>query len=118
MTNENTGYLPQIAFNLVDENRATLEYFINKHIEAEVGSDKIDLKVVVYGPALPLFDKKTADPELQKKFQMILYKGTQPEFCQVSMKVFKKGLDALLDGFKPTAHTVAVKRIADLQEQG
>jgi uncharacterized protein len=91
---------------------------INKHIEAEGGPDKIDLKVVVYGPALPLFDKKTADPELQKKFQMILYKGTQPEFCQVSMKVFKKGLDALLDGFKPTAHTVAVKRIADLQEQG
>jgi hypothetical protein len=33
MTNENTGYLPQIAFNLVDESRTTLEYFINKHIE-------------------------------------------------------------------------------------
>ena len=53
-----------------------------------------------------------------KKFQMILDKGAQPEMWQVSMKVFKEGLDALVDGFKPTAHPVAVKRIADLQEQG
>ena len=91
---------------------------INKHIEAEGGPDKIDLKVVVHGPALPLFDKQTADLGLQKKFQLILDKGAQPEMCQVSMKVFKKGLDALVPGFKPTEHPVAVKRIADLQEQG
>ncbi|MFQ5932189.1 MAG: hypothetical protein ACE5MM_07260, partial [Nitrospiraceae bacterium] len=29
---------------------------INKHIEAEGGSDKIDVKLVVHGPALSLFD--------------------------------------------------------------
>ena len=33
MTNKTNGYLPKIAWNLVDENRTTLEYFINKHIE-------------------------------------------------------------------------------------
>jgi intracellular sulfur oxidation DsrE/DsrF family protein len=91
---------------------------INKHIEAEGGRDKIDLKVVVHGPALKLFDKKDADPVLVAKLKMIIDKGVQPEMCQVSMKVFDKPLASLLDGFIPTEHPVAVKRIADLQEQG
>ncbi len=91
---------------------------IKKHIEAEGGLDKIDLKVVVHGPALQLFDKMDADPELVKKLKMIIDKGVQPEMCQVSMKLFDKPLATLLDGFIPTVHPVAVKRIADLQEQG
>ncbi len=91
---------------------------INKHMEAEGGSGKIDIKVVVHGPALKLFDKKDADPVLVKKLKMIIDKGVQPEMCQVSMKLFDKPLATLLDGFIPTVHPVAVKRIADLQEQG
>jgi len=91
---------------------------INKHIEAEGGQDKIDLKVVVHGPALMLFDKVDADPGLVKKLKMAIAKGVQPEMCQVSMKLFDKPLATLLDGFIPTVHPVAVKRIADLQEEG
>ena len=56
---------------------------ISKHIEAEGGPDKIDIKVVVHGPALKLFDKKDVDPLLLKKFNMILGKGVEPEMCQV-----------------------------------
>ncbi len=91
---------------------------INKHMEAEGGPDKIDIKVVVHGPALKLFDKETVDPVLKKKLAMIIDKGVQPEMCQVSMKLFNKPLDSLSPGFIPTEHPVAVKRIADLQEQG
>lgn len=91
---------------------------INKHMEAEGGPDKIDIKVVVHGPALKLFDKETVDPVLKKKLAMIIDKGVQPEMCQVSMKLFNKPLGALAPGFIPTEHPVAVKRIADLQEQG
>ena len=91
---------------------------INKHMEAEGGPDKIDIKVVVHGPALKLFDRETVDPVLKKKLAMIIDKGVQPEMCQVSMKVFNKPLEALVSGFVPTEHPVAVKRIADLQEQG
>ena len=39
---------------------------INKHMEAEGGPDKIDIKVVVHGPALMLFDRETVDPVLKK----------------------------------------------------
>ena len=59
-----------------------------------------------------------ADPEQVKKLKMALAKGAQPEMCQVSMKIYDKPLAALLDGFIPTKHPVAVKRIADLQEAG
>ncbi|MBM4125361.1 MAG: hypothetical protein FJ246_10505 [Nitrospira sp.] len=91
---------------------------IAKHIEAEGGPDKIDVKLVVHGPALPLFDKETIDPELKKKFDLILEKGAHAEMCQVSMKIFGKGLDKLAPGFEATLHPVAVKRIADLQREG
>lgn len=91
---------------------------IAKHIEAEGGPDKIDVKLVVHGPALALFEKEKMDPELQKKFELILEKGAHAEMCQVSMKLYNTPLDKLAKGFEPTAHPVAVKRIADLQQQG
>ena len=80
--------------------------------------DKIDIKVVVHGPALMLFDKETVDPALKAKLKKILDIGVKPEMCQVSMKLFKRPLDTLTPGFQATGHPVAVKRIADLQEQG
>ena len=91
---------------------------INKHIEAEGGPDQIDIVLVVHGPALKLFEKETVDPVLRDKLKVIIDKGAQAEMCQVSMKLFGTPLEKLVDGFKPTAHPVAVKRIADLQKEG
>jgi len=91
---------------------------INKHIEAEGGPDKIDVVLVVHGPALKLFEKETVDPELRDKLKVIIDKGVQAEMCQVSMKLFGTPLEKLVAGFKPTEHPVAVKRIADLQKEG
>ena len=91
---------------------------INKHIEAEGGPDKIDVVLVVHGPALPLFEATTIDPVLKKKLKMVLDKGAQAEMCQVSQKLFGTPLEKLVAGFKHTAHPVAVKRIADLQKEG
>ena len=91
---------------------------IQKHMEAEGGPDKIDIKVVVHGPALHLFEKENIDPALLKGLTAVVKKGVEPEMCQVSMKLFKRPLDTLAPGFKGTEHPVAVKRIADLQEQG
>ncbi len=91
---------------------------INKHIEAEGGADKIDLKVVIHGPALKLFEKETMDSKLKAKFDKVVGLGVQPEMCQVSMKIFDRPLDTLASGLVPTKHPVAVKRIADLQAEG
>ena len=91
---------------------------IHKHIEAEGGAKNIDIKLVIHGPALPLFDKDKIDPELKKKFDLILEDGAHAEMCQVSMKLFGKSLEDLIPGLEATLHPVAVKRIADLQAQG
>jgi uncharacterized protein len=91
---------------------------IHKHIEAEGGPQHIDIKLVIHGPALQLFERDKIDPELKKKFDLILEDGAHAEMCQVSMKIFGKSLEDLLPGLEPTLHPVAVKRIADLQSQG
>jgi hypothetical protein len=91
---------------------------INKHIDAEGGPDKIDVELVVHGPALELFEKDKMDPEMTKRFDQIIEKGTKAEMCQVSMKAFGKTIDNLAKGFVATLHPVAVKRIADLQKEG
>ena len=91
---------------------------INKYIEAEGGPDNIDVELVVHGPALELFEKDKMDPEMAKRFQQVVDKGVHAEMCQVSMKLYNKTLDDLVKGFVATLHPVAVKRIADLQQQG
>ncbi len=91
---------------------------INKHIEAEGGPDKIDIVLVVHGPALKLFEAETVDPTLRDKLKVVIDKGAQAEMCQVSMKLFGTPLEKLVAGFQPTGHPVAVKRIADLQKEG
>jgi intracellular sulfur oxidation DsrE/DsrF family protein len=91
---------------------------INKHIEAEGGPDKIDVELIVHGPALELFEKDNMDAEMTKRFDQIMAKGVKAEMCQVSMKFFGKTIDNLAKGFVATLHPVAVKRIADLQQQG
>jgi uncharacterized protein len=91
---------------------------INKHIEAEGGPEKIDVVLVVHGPALKLFEARTVDPELKNSLKVIIDKGAQAEMCQVSMKLFGTPLEKLVAGFIPTEHPVAVKRITDLQKEG
>jgi intracellular sulfur oxidation DsrE/DsrF family protein len=91
---------------------------INKHIDAEGGPEKIDVELVVHGPALELFEKDKMDPEMTKRFDQIIEKGAKAEMCQVSMKAFGKTIDNLAKGFVATLHPVAVKRIADLQKEG
>lgn len=91
---------------------------INKHIDAEGGPDKIHVELVVHGPALELFEKDKMDAEMKKRFEQIIEKGVHAEMCQVSMKTYNKTLDDLVKGFVGTLHPVAVKRIADLQQQG
>ncbi|QPJ61276.1 MAG: hypothetical protein G3M70_04985 [Candidatus Nitronauta litoralis] len=111
----------KVLYHVDGNDLGTAKYamaLIKKHIEAEGGPDKIDIKLVVHGPALPLFKKETIDAELLKRFRTIVNKGAKPEMCQVSMKLMDAPIETLAPGFAPTEHPVAVKRIADLQEQG
>ena len=111
----------KVLYHVDGKDLATAKYamaLINKHIEAEGGSENIDVKLVVHGPALELFKEESVDPQLKAKLRAAMDKGAEAEMCQVSMKLFGTPLEKLVAGFKPTEHPVAVKRIADLQQRG
>ena len=111
----------KVLYHINGNDLATATYamaLINKHIEAEGGPENIDVKVVVHGPALTLFEADSVDPKLKAKLKSAIDKGASAEMCQVSMKLFGTPLEKLVAGFLPTEHPVAVKRIADLQQQG
>lgn len=111
----------KVLYHVDGKDLATATYamaLINKHIEAEGGPENIDVKLVVHGPALELFKADSVDPKLKAKLKSALDKGIDAEMCQVSMKLFGTPLEKLVAGFIPTEHPVAVKRIADLQQQG
>ncbi len=111
----------KVLYHVDGKDLATATYamaLINKHIEAEGGPENIDVKLVVHGPALELFKADSVDPKLKAKLKSAMDKGASAEMCQVSMKLFGTPLEKLVAGFLPTEHPVAVKRIADLQQQG
>ena len=111
----------KVLYHVDGKDLATATYamaLINKHIEAEGGPENIDVKLVVHGPALELFKADSVDPKLKAKLKSALDKGIDAEMCQVSMKLFGTPLEKIVAGFQPTKHPVAVKRIADLQQQG
>src|SRR5438128_12371439 len=68
---------------------------INKHIDAEGGPDKIDVELVVHGPALTLFEQDKIDPELQKRFDQALKNGVHAAMCQISMKLYNTPVQKL-----------------------
>ncbi|MBA2484509.1 MAG: DsrE family protein [Nitrospira sp.] len=112
---------PKVLYHVDGKDPEVAKYalaLINKHIDAEGGPENIDIELVVHGPALELFEKDKMDPEMTKRFDQIIEKGAKAEMCQVTMKAFGKTLDNLAKGFAATLHPVAVKRIADLQQQG
>ena len=112
---------PKVLYHVDGKDPEVAKYalaLINKHIDAEGGPENIDIELVVHGPALELFERDKMDPEMTKRFDQIIEKGAKAEMCQVSMKFFGKTIDNLAKGFVATLHPVAVKRIADLQQQG
>ena len=111
----------KVLYHVDGKDLATATYamaLINKHIEAEGGPDNIDIKLIVHGPALELFKEESVDPELKAKLKAAMDNGAHAEMCQVSMKLYGTPIEKLVAGFTPTEHPVAVKRIADLQQQG
>ena len=92
----------KVLYHVDSKDIETVTYamaLINKHIEAEGGPDKIDVVVVVHGPALELFKADTIDPTLKTKLKSAIDKGTQAEMCQVSMKLYGTPLEKLVAGF-------------------
>ena len=81
------------------------------------GPPGLKLAAVVYGPALRLFDGKTAKPELGVAFAEAQQRGDVFYACVNTLKALGWTLADLLPGFG-LADNDGVVKLADLQAQG
>jgi len=90
---------------------------IRNHFDGMGGPDKVTIALVVHGPALKLFQRDAADPDVTKRMADFVAAGLAPAACIHSMKAQNVTLTDLLPGFV-VAERGGVVRIAELQSQG
>jgi uncharacterized protein len=90
---------------------------IDNHIEGAGGPDRIEIVLVVHGPALTAFHQSKANPDIAKRVAAISKAGVELDACGNTMKGQKVELADLLPGFVRVDQG-GVTRLAELQAQG
>lgn len=88
---------------------------IKNHYEGTGG--KVDIVLVVHGPALAAFKSKSASAAISSRFSGLVRDGLTPHACANTMHAMDIALTDLLDGFH-AAETGGVVKLAELQRQG
>lgn len=90
---------------------------IQNHIQGVGGPDKIDVKLVVHGPALKAFHAISADQHMSQAAEKLMKEGVGMAACANTMKAQGVKLDDLLPGFG-VAEKGGVVRLTELQVEG
>lgn len=90
---------------------------IRNHIDGMGGPDKVDIQLVVHGPALKAFHKTQAGDGLQDSLDRLELLGVGLHACGNTMRAQKVGLAQLLRGFVRRDEGGVVV-LATLQQQG
>ena len=90
---------------------------LQNHIEGVGGPDKIQLLLVVHGPAINALTDIEATEGVRKAIEKLRGEGAEFAMCGNTLKAFKLGLDDLVPGFVEVSQG-GVTRIAELQSQG
>ncbi len=90
---------------------------MQNHIDGVGGPEKINLVLVVHGPAINALDAIEATEHVRSAVGSLREQGVAFEMCGNTLKAFDKGLDDLLPGFVAVEQG-GVTRIGELQTQG
>lgn len=90
---------------------------IRNHIDGMGGADKVDIQLVVHGPALKAFHKAQAKGGLQESLESLELQGVGLHACGNTMRAQKVDLGQLLRGFVRRDEGGVVV-LATLQQQG
>lgn len=90
---------------------------IRNHIAGVGGPDKIDVKLVVHGPALRAFHIASADKRVLDGAAKLIAEGVGMAACGNTMKAQKIALSGLPSGFD-VAEKGGVVRLTELQMDG
>ena len=90
---------------------------MRNHIKGVGGSDKLDMVLVVHGPAGKAFHKSKSNPKIEQRVDNLSLDGVKFNMCGNTMRAQKVKISDLLSGF--SRHDEGgVVRIAELQSKG
>ncbi len=108
----------RVAYHLSDVDKVNFVLGnIKNHIEGTGGPGKIEIVLVVHGPALRAFKKASAEPNVSQRMATFSKGGVKFDVCGNTMHGMQLDLADLLPGFT-VANEGGVVRLADLQAQG
>ena len=114
----NDPVVPRVAYHLSDVDKVAFVLGnIENHLEGMGGPDKVHIVLVVHGPALTLFHKGKATPDVSRKLLRVAAAGVGLAACGNTMKAQKIELADLLPGFVRVDEG-GVVRLAQLQAEG
>jgi intracellular sulfur oxidation DsrE/DsrF family protein len=112
------GGVPRVAYHLADADKVHFVLGnIENHIAGEGGPGKVEIVLVVHGPALLFFRKSSATPDVRHRLSGLTQSGVGLAACGNTMKVQKLEVADLLPGFVKVDEGGVVK-LARLQAEG
>ena len=90
---------------------------IRNHINGVEDAEKLDIVLVVHGPAGKAFHKTKAKAKVKQRIEMLRLDNVRFNMCGNTMKAQKVELKDILDGFSRRDEG-GVVRIAELQSKG
>ena len=108
----------KVAYHLSEIDRVNFVLGnIKNHIEGTGGPGKIEIVLVVHGPALRAFRKAGIEPQVSQRMAQFSKAGVKFDVCGNTMNAMKLDVADLVPGFS-VVEEGGVVRLADLQAQG
>jgi intracellular sulfur oxidation DsrE/DsrF family protein len=109
---------PKVVYHLADEDKAGFVLNnIQNHIDGMGGPDKVQIVLVMHGPAVKAFVDIDAVDKTRNSVKQLQAEGVEVDVCANTLKSYKLGLSDMLPGMVE-ASSGGVVRIAELQSQG
>jgi intracellular sulfur oxidation DsrE/DsrF family protein len=109
---------PRVAYHLADREKVSFVLGnIDNHIKGMGGPDKVQIALVVHGPALLEFKKDRANDDLARRLGQVNDFGVSLGACGNTLDAQKMDVAQLLPGFVRVDEG-GVVRLANLQAQG
>jgi intracellular sulfur oxidation DsrE/DsrF family protein len=112
------GGVPKVAYHLSDADKVNFVLGnIENHIEGEGGPGKVEIVLVVHGPALAFFRKGSATADVKRRLSGLAGAGVGLAACGNTLKAQNLEAGDLLPGFVKVDEGGVVK-LARLQAEG
>lgn len=117
-TTDSSEKRQKVVYHLADADRVSFALGnIQNHLDGVGGAEHVSLVLVVLGPALRIFHRETANPDVMSRVGKVAKAGIEIAACKNTMKAQNVELEGLLPGFG-IAEKGGVVKITELQMQG